>query len=95
MKTKKKFKAEVMSGHKDSALEVPFDPTKEWGIEPKPLWRGRRGHAVNAIVNGFRFESSIVPRQKKFFMLIDRETAKAAGISEGSVVEVAVEPSCE
>jgi hypothetical protein len=95
MKRKKKFKSEVMSGHKDSALEVPFDPTKEWGIEPKPLWRGRRGHSINAIVNGLRFESCIVPRQKKFFLLIDGDTANSAGISEGSVVEVSVEPSGE
>jgi len=92
---KKKFRAEVMSGHKDSAVEVPFDPVKEWGIEPKPLWRGRRGHSVNATVNGLRFESFIVPRQKKFFMLLDPETAKSAGISEGSIVEVSVEPSGE
>jgi hypothetical protein len=90
---RKKFKAEVMSGHKDGAVEVPFDPAKEWDIEPKSLWRGRRGHSVKAVVNGLRFESFIVPRQKRFFMLIDLKTAKDAGIAEGSVVEVVVEPS--
>ena len=90
---KKKFKAEVLLGHKEHAVEVPFDPAKEWGIPPKPLWRGRRGHFVNATVNGFSFESSIVPRQKKFYLLIDAEVKKGAGISEGAVVQVAVEPS--
>lgn len=89
---KKKFKAEVLSGHKENAVEVPFDPVKEWGIAPKPLWRGRRGHSVKATVNGFSFESSIVPRQKKFYMLIDAEAGKAAGVSEGALVPVAVEP---
>ena len=92
---KKKFKAAVLSGHKEDAVEVPFDPVKEWGIAPKPLWRGRRGHFVNATVNGFSFESAIVPRQKKFYMLIDAEAAKSAGVSEGRVVEVAVEPRAE
>ena len=92
---KKKFKAEVLSGHKDDAVEVPFDPVKEWGIAPKPLWRGRRGHFVNATVNGFSFESSIVPRQKKFYMLIDADAKKAARISEGAIVRVAVEPCGE
>ena len=92
---KKKFKAEVLSGHKEDAVEVPFDPAKEWGIPPKPLWRGRRGHFVNATVNGFSFESSIVPRQKKFFMLIDADAKKAANVSEGAVVQVAVEPCAE
>jgi hypothetical protein len=92
---KKKFKAEVLSGHKEDAVEVPFDPQKEWGIAPGPLWRGRRGHLAKATVNGFSFESSIVPRQKKFYLLIDAEAAKSAGISAGGVVEVAVEPYAE
>lgn len=92
---KKNFKAEVLSGHKEDAVEVPFDPAKEWGIPPKPLWRGRRGHFVNATVNGFSFESCIVPRQKKFYLLIDAEAEKAARVSEGVVVQVAVEPYAE
>lgn len=95
MKRKKKFKAEVLSGHKEHAVEVPFDPAKEWGIRPKPLWRGRRGHFVNATVNGFSFESSIVPRQKKFYLLIDAEAGKAARVSESGVVQVTVEPCVE
>ncbi len=92
---KKKFKAEVLSGHKEDAVEVPFDPEKEWGIPPKPLWRGRRGHLVNATINGFSFAGSIVPRQKKFYMLIDAEAAKSAGISAGAVVRVVLEPCAE
>ena len=92
---KKKFKAEVLSGHKEHAVEVPFDPAKEWGIPPGPLWRGRRGHFVNATVNGFSFESSIVPRQKRFYLLIDAEAGKAAEVSDGSIVQVAVEPRVE
>ena len=76
-------------------MEVPFDPATEWGIPTKPLWRGRRGHFVNATVNGFSFESSIVPRQKKFYLLIDAEAANAAGVSEGARVEVDVEPYAE
>ena len=50
---------------------------------------------VNATVNGFTFESSIVPRQKKFYLLIDDDAAKSGGISEGGVVEVAVKPYAE
>ncbi len=91
---KRKFKAEVLSGHKEDAVEVPFDPAKEWGIPPGPLWRGRRGHLVNARVNGFAFESAIVPRQKKFYLLIDPEAGKSAGVSERVLVQVAVEPLC-
>ena len=88
---KKKFKAAVLSGHKEDAIEVPFDPAKEWKVQPQPLWRGRRGHAVNAIVNGFSFESVIVPRQKKFYLLIDKESGRIARISEGELVSVTVQ----
>ena len=92
---RKRFKAEVLSGHKEDAVEVPFDPTREWGVSARPLWRGRRGHAVNATINGFSFESAIVPRQKKFYLLIDAEAAKSAGLSEGALVQVAVEPGAD
>jgi hypothetical protein len=89
---KKTFKAEVLSGHKEDAVEVPFDPVELWGIPARPLWRGRRGHLVSATVNGFSFPSSIVPRQKKFYLLIDAEAKKSAGVSAGAVVQVALEP---
>ncbi len=92
---KMKFKAEVLPGHKEQAVEVPFDPAKEWGIAARPLWRGRRGHVVSATVNGFSFASSIVPRQKKFYLLIDAKAAKAAGVSDGVKVEVVVKPYAE
>ena len=89
---KKRFKAEVLDGHKDNAVEVPFDPAKEWKIEPRPLWRGRRGHQVVAKINGVEFESAIVPRQKKLYLLIDADSGKAARVSAGAVVQVEVSP---
>lgn len=92
---KMKFKAEVLPGHKEQAVEVPFDPAKEWGIAARPLWRGRRGYVVNATVNGFSFASSIVPRQKKFYMLIDAKAAASARVSEGALVQVSIEPCAE
>jgi len=92
---KKKFRGELIAGHKENAVEVPFDPARQWGVAPKPLWRGRRGHLVNVTVNGFSFETSIVPRQKKFYLLIDAEAKQAAKLSEGVEVEIAVEPYVE
>ena len=89
---RKRFKAEVLGGHKGYAVEVPFDPSREWNVEPQPLWRGRRGYPVVAKINGVSFESAIVPRQKKLYLLIDSEAKKAAGVEEGSVVQVALEP---
>ena len=90
---KKRFQAEIQAGHKDDAVEVPFDPADVWGLPPQPLWRGRRGHAVQGTLNGSRFEESfIVPRQKKFFMVLDRDLQQAAGVSAGDSVKLVVEP---
>jgi hypothetical protein len=89
---KKTFKTELLAGPKEDAVEVPFDPASVWGSVPKQLWLGRRGHEVIGTVNGFRFESCIVPRQKKFFMLVDNDVRKAANVSAGDTVKVTVEP---
>jgi hypothetical protein len=88
MSKQTRFKSELLSGHKESALEVPFDPSTEWKVPAQPLWRGRRGHSVIVRINGVSFESAIVPRQKKFYLLVDRESQEAAGISEGDLVTV-------
>ena len=88
---KKTFKGELLSGHKDAAVEVPFDPAQVWNTKAKSLWKGRRGYEVKAIVNGITFESCIVPRQKRFFMLIDRDVMKKTGVVIGETVKVALE----
>lgn len=93
--TRQKFKGEVLPGHKELAVEVPFDPRAKWNIQPRPLWRGRRGHPVEATLNGVSFESSIVLRQKRFYLLIDVEAAESALVKPGAVVHVMVEPRSE
>jgi len=90
---KKTFRAEVLSGHKENAVEVPFDPSEAWAIPPKPLWRGRRGYAVKGSLNGTPFESFIVPRSQRFYLLIDIELSRVAGVKEGDKVAVSVAPS--
>jgi hypothetical protein len=87
---KKKFKAQLLSGHKDHAVEVPFDPSVVWKVEPQPLWRGRRSFPVRGKIAGASFESAIVPRQKKFYLLIDVQ--RATGLTEGSQAGITVEP---
>ena len=92
---REKFKGELLTGHKEAAVEVPFDPAKHWAIPPKQLWRGRHGHSVRAKMNGAPFETFIVPRSKRFFMLVNDELLKALGVSVGDTVSVSVEPLVE
>jgi hypothetical protein len=90
---KKQFTAEILTGHKDNALEVPFNPSEAWGLPAQPIWRGRRGHPVSGTLNGFRFEESfIVPRARKYFMIIDKDLSRAAGVSVGDTVRIQVIP---
>lgn len=90
---KKKFSGELLSGHKQDAVEVPFDPAGEWKLQPKSLWPGRRGFRVKATIKGRAFESAIVARQKRWFLLIDSEVARRAGVGLADTVQVTVEPS--
>ncbi|HYW71300.1 MAG TPA: DUF1905 domain-containing protein [Pyrinomonadaceae bacterium] len=90
---KKSFTGELLSGHKQDAVEVPFDPGVAWKIESRPLWRGRRGFRVKARIKGRTFDTSIVPRQKKFYLLIEPELVKAAGLAPGDSIRATVEPA--
>jgi len=87
-----RFRAPLLEGHKEDALEVPFDPARRWSTPARPLLRGRRGHHVRGLLNKVRFESVIVPRSRRFYVLVDDDQKKAAGLTVGDVVEVALEP---
>ena len=80
-----------MTGHKDTAaVEVPFNPLELWKVEAKPLWKGRRGVEVEATINGILFQSCIVPRQKRYYMLVDKEVISATGVAPGVKVTASV-----
>lgn len=89
---KERFEGELLIGHKGAAVEVPFDPEEKWAVSPRSLWPGRRGHMVRAEVNGVRFGSCIVPRSRKFWMLIDEDIQSKAGIEIGDRIRITVEP---
>ena len=90
---KREFTAEILSGHKDAAVEVPFDPSEAWRLPARPIWRGRRGHVVSGTLNGFHFEEGfIVPRSKTFFLIIDKDMKRNAKVSVGELVRISVEP---
>ena len=86
----RKFKAEVLAGQNVRAVEVPFDPEIEWGVPPQKLGQDKQGHPVIARIKGIFFASNIVPKQEKFYLLIDADSERAAGIAAGDIVEVSV-----
>jgi hypothetical protein len=92
---KKKFKGELLSGHQEDAVEVPFDPAATWGVAAVPLWRGRKGYRVMVSLNGVSFEGFIVRRQQKLFMLVDEDVKQEAGVAVGDLVSVTVAPTSD
>ncbi len=85
----------VLEGHKDAAVEVPFDPAERFGLEAVALRRGRRGHRVRAISGKLSFETEIVPRSKRFWLALPATALRDLGLEPGDAIELAIEPSIQ
>jgi len=87
-----RFEAVVLDGHKGLAIELPFSPSARWDIPEVSLWPGRRGYRVKGSVNKVRFEGVVVPRARRFFVLVSDEMKKSCRLRAGSTVRVSVGP---
>jgi Protein of unknown function (DUF419)./Domain of unknown function (DUF1905). len=87
-----RFTAVLIEGHKGAAFEVPFDPAKRWDMAPVSLQAGRRGHRVAGKVNGVAFESTIVPRSRKFWLQVDEALRELAKLEINSSAKIAIRP---
>lgn len=80
-----KFATAVEAGHKGLVyIRIPFDPSVTWDV--------RTRHFVRGSLNGCTFEGEVGFRRRKFYMLLDEELQRAAKLSPGDNVEVAMEP---
>lgn len=82
----------VLEGHKDAAVLVPFDPAERFGAEAVPLRRGRRGHRVRVTAGKLSFESEIVPRSKRFWLVLSASALRDLRLGPGDRIELSVEP---
>ena len=87
------FNSVLLSGHKGHAAQVPFDPGVRWSVAAQALWPGRRGFPVYATLNGLAFESAIVARSRKFWLLVPLEVSQAAALSVGASGAFSVAPN--
>lgn len=92
---KRSFDAILQSGHKQCAVEVPFDPATAWSRPAAALWPGRRGHRVHAVCNGVAFDSAIVARSRSFWLLIEDDMRTKAGWKKGDLLNVEVAPGAD
>jgi hypothetical protein len=86
------FSGTVLSGHKENAIEVPFDPGALWGIKQEQIRPGRRGYRVVGVVKGLKFSSHIVARSKKFWLLLPAAIEAGAKVGIGETVAVKLQP---
>lgn len=89
----KRFQAELLSGHKENAVQVPFDPGATWSLAAQTLRPGRRGFPVVASLNGVAFESAIVARSGKFWLLVPATVSESAKLALGEVGSFTAAPS--
>jgi hypothetical protein len=91
MKTQR-FEATLVQGRDVPDLEVPFDPAAVWSLPIQHLPGGRWGYQVQGTLDGLLFQGVIVPRSGRFFLLVDAELQRAAGLSLGDTAEVLLGP---
>jgi len=84
------FEATLLSGHKDDAVEVPFDPAERLGLSSESLELGRRGYRVKATLNGETFDSAIVVRSKRFWLLVPASVVRLAGVAVNDSVQISL-----
>lgn len=84
------FKATILSGHKEDAVEVPFDPRERWALDTEQLTPGRRACRVHCCIKGHKFNGAIVARSKKFWLLLPTEIERAAGVKAGDQITVEI-----
>lgn len=87
-----RFRTTLAAGHKGLACEVPFDPADRWSLPVVPLAARRRGVEVAATVDGVSFDSAVVARSRRHWLLVDDETAARIGKNDGDAVAVVLAP---
>ena len=86
------FEGTITAGHKEHAVEVPFDPASEWGVALMPIRGGRRGYPVRATVASIPLDTFVVARSHKHWLVLGDEALEAIGVLEGDVIAVKVVP---
>jgi uncharacterized protein YdeI (YjbR/CyaY-like superfamily) len=64
-------------------------------FEPGALWRAMIRLRVRGEVNGVPFRTSLFADEAGFYLLVNRETQRQAGVACGDTVDVSLEPDME
>ena len=88
------FEGPVQAGHKENAVEVPFEPASSWNGEVGSFAPGRRGLAVSYRVGDRLFTSHVVRRSGKHWLLLLPAALDASpSFAVGRTIEVTIGPA--
>jgi hypothetical protein len=88
-----RFDAELVEGHKGVVVAiVPFDPEEVFDRKPVRLAGRRHGWPVSGSVNGTKFDGYVGERWGRFFIIVDADLRRAAGVGAGDRVAMMVAP---
>lgn len=83
--SRQEFTTPLESGERGRIfINIPFDPVEKWGKKAR--------YYVKGTLNGTDFRGSLGTRDKLYFMPVNKELQKAAGIAPGDSIKVLMEP---
>src|SRR5947209_797946 len=89
-----RFDAELVEGHKGVVVAVvPFDPEDVFGQKPVRLAGRRHGWVVGGSLNATKFDGYVGERWARFFIIVDPDLRRAAGVAAGDRASMVVAPS--
>jgi hypothetical protein len=80
----------VLEGHKGCALEVPGELVAQWAAKPVAFRPGRRGIPVSFRVGKLAFESHVVARARRHWLLLDDEALGVLQVEPGARLRVVI-----
>lgn len=83
----------VRSGHKEDALELPFDPSRRWDLRAVTFAPGRRGVPVRVRAEGgVDACRHVVTRAGRHWLLLPPSLERSLACAAGDTVRVRVAP---
>ncbi len=86
------FSVPVVTGHKEDAVEIPFDPGERWPLPEVTLGPRRKARGVWAVIGSHAFDGHVVTRSRRWWLLLPAALEMELGIAPGDQVTVAIGP---
>ena len=84
------FVGEMVPGSSDASVCIPVDPTTCWGA-PQVL-EGRPSYRVQGTVQGWDFRGVVIPRAKRFWLLLPPTFIRTLGLGKGDELRITLVP---